>query len=151
MSEPGDRWERLDRPAVPYTRPLVRVLAAGWLVAGIVFASQVRLPDLPPSPPPPRQPAATCWLVQVATRPAQAPALARDLRRLHRAGLPATVRPGPRPGARLLVVPTRTQDAAKAARAKAVRLGFPRSTLKRLPAGACRDRPTATPGQDRVE
>jgi hypothetical protein len=144
MGEPGYRRERLDRPALPYARPLVRVLAAGWLVAGIVVSSQVRLPDLPPSPTPPRRPAA-CWMINVATRSAQTPALARDLHRLRRAGLPATVRPGPRPGASLLVVPTRTQDAANAARAKAVRLGFPRPTLTLLPAGACRDLPAATP------
>ena len=47
----------------------------------------------------------------------------------------ATVRPGPRPSTRLLVVPARDQAAAGAARAKAVRLGFPRSTVRRLPAG----------------
>lgn len=145
------RPERLDRPVVCRTRPVTRVLAAGWLVAGILVASQLRLPDLPPVPAPSRWPAAACWMVQVATRPASASGLARDLRRLRRAGLPATLRPGPRPGTRLLVVPARSQAAAKAARARTVRLGFPHSTLRRLPARACRRRPAATAGQDRVE
>lgn len=131
--------DRLDRPAPRRPRPVGRLLAVTWLAAGALLLSQVHLPDLAPVRPPARgQAEAACWGVWVASGLASSPAFGRDLRRLRRAGLPATVRPGQGAGTRVLVVPARSQAAAHAARARAIRLGFPRSSVRRMPSVICR-------------
>jgi hypothetical protein len=134
---PWVHLERLDRPAPPM-RPKGWVLAVAWLAMGALVVSHAQLPDLPAAPSAPaRRPAGACWVVQVASRPASAPSLRRHLRRLQRAGLPASIRRGHRPGTRELVVQTRTKAAANAARARVTRLGFAGSTVRRLPRAAC--------------
>jgi hypothetical protein len=57
---------------------------------------------------------------------------------LRLAGLPATLRPGRSPKSRVLVVQVASRSSARGVRAKAVRLGYPGSTVLRLPATACR-------------
>jgi len=110
-------------------------LAATWLIAGMLVVSHARLPDPPTGHPvPQRQQATTCWVVRVEP----AVSLRRDERRLRSAGLPATLRPGERPGRPVLIVPAGDLTTARAARSKAVRLGFTRATVLRLPPAACR-------------
>jgi hypothetical protein len=48
------------------------------------------------------------------------------------------MRPGRSPQSRVLVVLVASRSGARAARAKAVRLGYPGSTVLRLPPAACR-------------
>lgn len=131
------RLDRLDRPAARRTRPLAWALAVAWLAAGVLVVGQAR----PPEPDRVRaagRPAVACWVVQVASGPASASSLRRGLQRLRRAGLKATLRQGRSPKTRVLVVPARSRSAARAARDRAVRLGFTRSTVRGLPRSACR-------------
>jgi len=133
------RVDRLDRTAARGTRPVAWALAVAWLAAGVLVVGQARLPE--PSPVRPRaasRPVVACWVVRVASGPASASSLRRDLRRLRRAGLKAVLRPGQSPTTRVLVVPARSRSAARAARDRAVRLGFTRSTVRGLPRTACR-------------
>lgn len=133
------RLERLDRPAGRGTRPAAWALAVGWLAVGVMVVGQTRLPEPPARALPAGRPtAAACWVVRVASGPASAPSLRRDLRRLRQAGLPVTLRPGQRPGTRLLVVQARSRSSARAARDRAIRLGFTHSTVRRRPPAACR-------------
>jgi hypothetical protein len=116
---------------------------------GVVVAGQARLPELA-RPAQARRPAA-CWAVGVASGPASAASLRRGLVRLRRAGLQATLRPGRSPQSQVLVVPVASRSGARAARAKAVRLGYPGSTVLRLPATACWRWPAPSqPASDRV-
>lgn len=120
------------------TGPARMAVALAWLVVGAMVVDQVRLPELP-RPRPAGSPAAVaCWAVRVTSGPASAQRLRRDLRRLRRAGLPASLRPGQRPDTRVLLVPARSRSAARAARDRAVRLGFAHSMVRRLPRAACR-------------
>lgn len=133
------RLDRLDRPAARRARPGAWALAVAWLAAGVLVVGQARPPE--PSPVRPRassRPAAACWVVRVASGPASASSLRRDLQRLRRAGLKATLRPGQSPKTRVLVVPARNRSAARAVRDRAVRLGFTRTTVRGLPRSACR-------------
>jgi cell division septation protein DedD len=121
------------------TRPVAWALAVAWLAAGALVVDQARLPE--PDPVRPRaasRPAATCWVVRVASGPASASSLRRDLRRLRQAGLKAVLRPGRSPSTRVLVLPARSRSAARAAQGRAARLGFTRSTVRGLPRTACR-------------
>lgn len=133
------RLDRLDRPPARGTRPAAWALAVAWLAAGVLVVGQARPPE--PSPVRPHaasRPAAACWVVRVASAPASASSLRRDLRRLRQAGLKATLRLGKSPKTLVLVVPARSRSAARAARDRAARLGFTRSTVRRLPRTACR-------------
>jgi hypothetical protein len=122
---------RTDRPG-PYA------LALAWLALGTVVVGQVQLPRPARSATVGRPTVVGCWLVRVATRPAAAPSLQRDLRLLRRAGLVASLRPGRMPGSRELVVLARSPAGVRAARDRAVRLGLPRGTVRRMPRAACR-------------
>jgi hypothetical protein len=130
------RRGRAGQPWAGGTRPAAWLLTVAWLAVGVVVTGQAWLPE-PARPVQANRPAA-CWAVTVASGPASAASLRRALVRLHRAGLQATLRPGRSPQSRVLVVPVASQSGARAARAKAVRLGYPGSTVLRLPATACR-------------
>jgi hypothetical protein len=130
------RRGRLGQPGAGGARPAAWLLTVAWLAVGMVVVGQARLPELA-RPVQASRPAA-CWAVKVASGPASAASLRRGLVRLRRAGLPATLRPGRSPQSRVLVVPVASPSGARAARSKAVRLGYPGSTVLRLPATACR-------------
>ena len=126
------------RPGSRGRRPVVLGLVALWLAVGMVVISQVQLPRPARSAPVGRPAVAACWGVRVATRPALASSLRRDLRVLRRAGLTVGLRPGRRPGTRDLVTLARSRAGARAAGDRAVRLGFSRATVRRMPSAACR-------------
>jgi hypothetical protein len=135
------RRVRLDGVAQPKARgnrPAAWALAVVWLAVGVVVVGQVQLPRPARSAPTRRPAVAACWVVRIASRPASASSLRRDLRTLRRAGLAASLRPGRRPGSRELAVLARSRAAARVARDRAVRLGLSRGTVRRLPRAACR-------------
>lgn len=119
-------------------RPALWALGVLWLAVGALLVGQVRIPDLARPLPATRRAAVACWVVRVASGPAAAPSLRRDLERLRRAGLPAELRPGRGTRTRVVVIPARSRSGARAARDRAVRLGFPRSRVRGLPRSACR-------------
>jgi hypothetical protein len=119
-------------------RPAVWALGVLWLAVGALLVEQVRIPDLARPLPATRRAAVACWVVRVASGPAAAPSLRRDLRRLRRAGLRAELRPGRGTQTRVAVIPARSRSTARAARDRAVQLGFPRSRVLGLPRSACR-------------
>ena len=111
-------------------------LVVAWMAVGAVVVGQARLPER--AQPVQASRPAGCWGVRVASGPASAAPLRHGLATLRRAGLRATLRQGRAPQSRVLVVTARTRNGAGAARAAAIRLGFPGSRVVRLPAPACR-------------